>query len=678
MRVCACCACPSFVLNDQRWHGNRIPKCTQAIVHPPVFVDYPYATMHGRSESECSVPDVPDMPDVPDVLDDDATRVGLSAYFDETTSAVDGGAGGDGLNKTIPRTCFEIAAEKQYDDARGEGWLYVNITYKDGAPLKACNEMMQEDYSGGLKANVDNGRAVLTVFMRRFAAVPELQQSQLSLTAVGSSADGIAVHSKPVRGFGAVPTEIRYILDTTQDGFATSLPDGLRLDAVTGTLNGKPVADAVGTWELGFSVIDELSGEMHRLTDMVLEVHAPLVAEGISLVKTVNVSFKGPDLVVSGGAPDGPITFRKSTLAPFAAAASQLPLWLEFDVSNGFVAGVPDTVGKWLVHLEAVDANHASVQMPPVSVEIIRPLQIRLTLAASSSDVQREIGMPLPSSPPQSSAVAGMVASYRLSRVPANGTKNALYGGALQDLVLWVQPGAFYHPLDNTYTIVPVPQEHEAFDPEATLVVGSNVHGLGVRIVPQSIVHFSQCGAADLGDTDADDGGCFDGYTAMLQFNATEPFLSSGRLQFIIAADNAETQTPTAHVADEDGNLLIFSVEVNGCRPGHCSNGGVCRYSAGNAFGECDCAGTGFTHGAASGQCDEENSSEAEAKAATKTAKTVAGALSGVVVLLLLVSAVIYKRQRQSTAELKGVMQTLEEFVPPYVYVIVMSHSDES
>ena len=71
------------------------------------------------------------------------------------------------------------------------------------------------------------------------------------------------------------------------------LPDGLELDAVTGMLAGNPSADSAGEWAVSFAVIDELSGETYALSDMVLTIHSPLVTEGIHLIKTVDVPFKG-------------------------------------------------------------------------------------------------------------------------------------------------------------------------------------------------------------------------------------------------------------------------------------------------------------------------------------------------------------------------------------------------
>ena len=72
----------------------------------------------------------------------------------------------------------------------------------------------------------------------------------------------------------------------------------------------------------------------------------------------------------------------------------------------------------------------------------------------------------------------------------------------------------------------------------------------------------------------------------------------------------------------------------------------------------------------ATGLCDVADTTDGE-EAATLAKKrrlqtqVVGGALGAVVLALVVVSVVIYKRQRKSSAELKGVMQTLEEFVTP-------------
>ena len=177
--------------SDGGWHGNRIPKCTKAVVLKPVFINDPYVVLKGHGSAT-------------------ATRSVFSTFRSDGDTDSNSGGSNEQTNQTTPRTCFDIAAEERWrplpvhdeyaqqpspqdmqGNAYGERLLHVNVTFKDSAMTQACNRMMEETYSGGLKMDVDN--TVLTLFIRRFASVPELQRPNVSLTAAGGRQEGASI-----------------------------------------------------------------------------------------------------------------------------------------------------------------------------------------------------------------------------------------------------------------------------------------------------------------------------------------------------------------------------------------------------------------------------------------------------------------------------------------------------
>ena len=276
----------------------------------------------------------------------------------------------------------------------------------------------------------------------------------------------------------------------------------------------------------------------------------------------------GPELVVSGGAP-GPIQFRVVS----STAQDEYPPWpLDYDTRNGVVSGEADTEGQWLVHSEAYDANNAVVQMPPVSLQIIPPLQVQLSIPATAQE--------------SLSAAAAAAKSRFLARL-ANGTMGLPYQTTMPQTTISIHPGRFYHPKDIKYTLVQVPDEDlrsgetvEDFRPIAALQVGEgNVPSIALTIVPDSIVQLGSCEDALEDNANGAAEECFfDDYRVTFRLNSTEGFQSKGRLTFAIAADYPETQTPTAHVVNEQGDVLVFTVLVDGCNADSCAPG-VCRYA---------------------------------------------------------------------------------------------------